>query len=257
VADLVLLNDSFAVLPFAVREGQRIVNGMQDILKLYMTRIFYVMLMIVSTGIVSGFPFSPKHSSMVALMAVGLPTLALAAWARPARPPHTSLLRRLLHFVLPATVLQSLFGLGIYLAYLTAAFYALAPGSPMLPALPAYEDALLVGQTALAVFSIFCGLLLVVFVEPPSAWWAGGDACRGDRRPAFLALGLLVGFVVFLFVPGARTFFDFTPMRTYDYLIIGGLAVVWGLLLRRVWRSRLLDRFLEVDLSEGEPEARK
>src|SRR3989440_1586521 len=36
VADIVLLNDSFASLPSALREGQRIRNGMQDILKLYL-----------------------------------------------------------------------------------------------------------------------------------------------------------------------------------------------------------------------------
>jgi cation-transporting P-type ATPase E len=250
VADLILLNDSFAVLPYAVREGQRIVNGMQDILKLYMTRMIYVMLLIVSTGVVTGFPFSPKHSSMVALMAVGLPTLALAAWARPGHVPRTNLVRRLMHFVLPATLTQSLFGVGIYLAYMVPAFNALAPNSPMIPSVRAYDEALLVGQTALAIFSIFCGLLLVVFVEPPTRWWEGGDAFSGDRRPALLALDLLAGFMVFLFLPGARNFFDFTPMKYYDYLILGGLALAWGLLVRATWRSHLLDRFLGLNLGE-------
>jgi cation-transporting ATPase E len=250
VADLVLLNDSFGVLPYAVREGQRIVNGMQDILKLYLARILYTVLLILSTGIVAGFPFSPKHSSMVALLAVGLPTLALASWARPARVRRGSLVRRLMHFVLPTAILQSAFGLAIYLAYLIPAYQTLAAGAPLRDTTVVFDQALLVGQTALAIFSIFCGLLLIVFVEPPSTWWAGGDTCGGDRRPAWLALGLLVAFIVFLFVPGARNFFDFTPMRYYDYLIIGGVSVVWGLLLRATWRSQLLDRFLEVNLSE-------
>ncbi len=39
VADIILVNDSFAALGPAVQEGQRIVNGMQDILKLFLTRI--------------------------------------------------------------------------------------------------------------------------------------------------------------------------------------------------------------------------
>ncbi len=39
VADIVLLGDSFAALPEAFLEGQRIMNGMGDILRLYMTRI--------------------------------------------------------------------------------------------------------------------------------------------------------------------------------------------------------------------------
>src|SRR6185369_7049028 len=39
VADLVLMQDSFGAVAQAVEEGQRILNGMQDILKLFLTRI--------------------------------------------------------------------------------------------------------------------------------------------------------------------------------------------------------------------------
>ena len=251
VADLILMGDLFAALPFAVREGQRIVNGMQDILKLYMARIVYTTLMIMSTGFIIGFPFSPKHNSMVALLAVGLPTLALAAWARPERVPRGGLLRRLLHFVLPASLTQSVFGLAVYLSYMVPNYQnALANLAAGADTNAIFEQALLGGQTALAVFSIFCGLLLVFFVEPPSPWWSGGDKYTGDRRPAYLALGLLVAFIIFLFLPGASNFFDFSPMRFYDYFILGAAALVWGLLMRWVWRSHLLDRFLEVKLNE-------
>ncbi len=252
VADLILLQDSFAVLPYAVREGQRIVNGMQDILKLYMSRMVYVILLVMSTGIVSGFPFSPKHSSMVALMTVGLSSLALAAWSKPAPVPHTSLLRRLIHFVLPSAFMMSLFGLGVYLAYLVPAYQSVPFLSPELKdSALLSEQALLVGQTALAIFSIFCGLLMVVFVEPPSEWWAGGDVVSGDKRPALLSLGMLIAFIIFLFLPGASHFFDFTRLKVYDYFIIGGVAIVWALALRFTWRSRLLDRFLEINLQDG------
>jgi cation-transporting ATPase E len=247
---LVLLNDTFKVLPYAVREGQRIVNGMQDILKLYLTRIVDVILLIIATGFITGFPFSPKHSSMVALLAVGVPTLALAAWSRPAPVPHTSMLRRLMHFVLPASILQSIFGLGIYLAYLVPAYQYELSTHPAANTTAAFDKALLVGQTSLAVFSIFCGLMLLVFVEPPSPWWVGGDSLSGDRRPAVLALILLAAFIFFLFQPRAGGFFDFSRLKYYDYFIIGAGSIAWGLLLRRVWRSRLLDRFLEVNLSE-------
>ena len=251
VAGLVLLDDLFKVLPYAVREGQRIVNGMQDILKLYLTRIVYVILLIIATGIITGFPFSPKHSSIVALLAVGVPTLALAAWSRPAPVPHTSMLRRLMHFVLPASILQSIFGLGIYLAYLVPAYQTELSAHPAVNTIASFDKALLVGQTSLAVFSIFCGLMLLVFVEPPSPWWVGGDLLSGDRRPAILAVILLAAFIFFLFQPGAGGFFDFSRLKFYDYFIIGAASIAWGLLLRRVWRSRLLDRFLEVDLSEN------
>ena len=250
VAGMVLLDDSFRVLPYAVREGQRIVNGMQDILKLYLTRIIYIIMLIIATGFLTGFPFSPKHSSLVALLAVGIPTLALASWSRPAPVPHTSMLRRLMHFVLPASILQCLFGLGVYLAYMIPAYQSLISAYPAVNTFPAFDQSLLVGQTALAVFSIFCGLLLLVFVEPPTPWWAGGDTSSGDRRPAILALGLLAAFIIFLLFPRAGGFFDFSRLKYYDYFIIGGVSIVWGFILRKVWRTRLLDRFLEVDLSD-------
>jgi cation-transporting ATPase E len=41
VADMILLNDSFGALPAAFTEGQRIVNGMKDILRLFLTRVSY------------------------------------------------------------------------------------------------------------------------------------------------------------------------------------------------------------------------
>jgi ATPase, P-type (transporting), HAD superfamily, subfamily IC len=50
VADIVLLNDSFAALPPAFLEGQRIVNGMQDIVRLFLVRVFYMALIILGGG---------------------------------------------------------------------------------------------------------------------------------------------------------------------------------------------------------------
>jgi cation-transporting ATPase E len=37
------------------------------------------------------------------------------------------------------------------------------------------------------------GLLLVMFVEPPSRYWAVADETCGDRRPTWLAMVLLIG----------------------------------------------------------------
>ena len=41
-------------------------------------------------------------------------------------------------------------------------------------------------------FLTVCGLLLVMFVEPPSRFWAGRDEPSGDRRPTWLAIVLLL-----------------------------------------------------------------
>jgi cation-transporting ATPase E len=95
VADLVLLQDTFASLPLAVREGQRIRNGMQDILKLFLARVGSVTLLLISIAFVGGFPFQPRQTSLLTFFTVGVPTLALAYWARPERVPSQSLIRAL------------------------------------------------------------------------------------------------------------------------------------------------------------------
>jgi cation-transporting ATPase E len=248
VADIVLLGDSFASLPFAVQEGQRIINGMQDILRLFLSRTFYVALIILSTSILGGFPFSPKQSSVLALFAVGLPTLMLAAWAKPGPTLRGSLERRMLRFVLPASLTMSIFGLLVFAGFLAVGVQESHLVTPLAGSRFVLQRALPEAQTALAAFSVLCGLLLIVFVEPPGKFWVGGDEFSGDRRPTFLALGLLAVFVVFLGIPGLGGFFDFVPLTAFGYLAIAGAVAVWAFLLRWAWRSKLVERFFGLNL---------
>jgi cation-transporting P-type ATPase E len=176
-----------------------------------------------------GFPFMPKQNALLMFLTEGVPTLALAAWARPGALSQRNFLRSLLHFVLPAALSIGLVGLGMYLA----AFSATAQ--------------LLAAQSALTSFAIVCGLLLVCFVAPPTRTRLGNHVERGDWRPSLLALGLLVGYVVVLAIAPLRALFDLMPLGMSDYALIGIAAITWGLGLCWVWRVRLLERFLQVD----------
>jgi hypothetical protein len=111
-----LLDDSFASLPKAVREGQRVRNGMTDILKLFLTRVLSMALLLIGTGIVGEFPLGPKHNALLTLLTVGIPSIALAAWARPGPALRPSALRQMLHFVLPAALTLTIVELGVHLA---------------------------------------------------------------------------------------------------------------------------------------------
>src|SRR5207253_9378539 len=72
VADIVLLDDSFAVLPTALQEGRRIIGGMQDVMRLVLTHTFYIALLIIAAAIVQvAFPTTPKLRSVVTLLTVG------------------------------------------------------------------------------------------------------------------------------------------------------------------------------------------
>src|SRR5690606_22243384 len=122
VADMVLLNDSFAALPPAFLEGQRIINGMKDILRLFLTRAVFAALLILSVAVVGiGFPYVPKHVSLLTFLAVGVPTFALALWARPA-PPKRRILYTVTHFVFPAAISIFVFGLLLYTFYFSVAY---------------------------------------------------------------------------------------------------------------------------------------
>jgi len=257
VADIVLLGDSFAALPQAFLEGQRIRNGMQDIFKLFLTRIAYMTLLIVSIAVIgAGFPFSPKHNGLLTFLTVGAPTLGLVAWARPGPARHRDMARGLMHFVLPAALMLTLVGLGVYMAYFLASTFRLQPTLPnegTVEALDlafgaAFASSEALARSAVITITVFCGLLLVPFVEPPTAFWVGGDELSGDWRPTLLAGLMLIVYIVILSVPGLRGFFELVPLRRLDYILLGALALLWGLALRYLWRARLLERFLNIDL---------
>jgi cation-transporting ATPase E len=226
VADIVLLGDSFAALPSAFREGQRIIKGMEDVVRLLLTRTLYVMLLVIATQIVGApFPVTPKNNSILALLTVGIPILALAAWARPGKAPR-SVIRSTSHFVFPAAFTVSVVVLGVYLAYL------------------GMTGDVGIARTALTTAGVLSGLVLIAFVEPPTKAFEGGDVLSGDWRPTLLGLGMLVLYGVITAVPPLRSFFELTPLRWLDYLLIGGLVAIWAVLLRFIWRARLFERLL-------------
>jgi cation-transporting ATPase E len=245
VADVVLMQDSFAVLVPAVAEGQRILNGMQDILKLFLTRISTVGLVILSSLVVGAFPLELRQGSLVTFFSVGVPAIALAVWAQPGLAPKERLMRRLLHFILPPVVLTSTMGLALFVgtyALRLAQVGSLGTRSAALADSP-------VAQTTLTAFLVYCGLFLVIFVEPPTPWWTGGSRLSADRRPALLAVAMMASFAVMDFLPLLRRAFVLAPLGPYEYLLLGMALAVWVFALRMAWRSRLLSRYLSVDLN--------
>ncbi|MDH4208370.1 MAG: HAD-IC family P-type ATPase, partial [Anaerolineae bacterium] len=210
VADIVLLGDSFGALPIALREGQRIVRGMEDVVRLLLTRTLYVMFLIVATQIVGvAFPVTPKHNSILALLTVGIPIFALAAWARPGAAPR-SVIRSASRFIWPAAITVSMVALATYL------FYLARTGDVGL------------ARSALTTVTVFCGLFLILFVEPPTQFWVAGDELSGDWRPSALALGMLVIYGCVLAIEPLRTFFELSLLPILDYLALGAVAVGWA-----------------------------
>jgi cation-transporting ATPase E len=252
VADIVLMNDSFAALAPAVREGQRILNGMQAILKLFLTRIATIALVIMSAWLIGIFPLELRNGSLVTLLTVGIPSILLALWAQPGPDGREGLMRNLLRFVAPAAMLTSLMGLLLFYGRLTLPIVERTSSRPHLPSgeleqlVAANVPA---GQTMLTAFLVTCGVLLILFVAPPTPWWAVVNRVAGDRRPALLALGLLSLFVFILLVHPLGTFFTLAPLSPAEQGVIALVGLLWVLLLRMIWRTRAMSRLLGVDLS--------
>ena len=239
VADLILLDDSFVALAAAVEEGNRIRNGMHAILRLFLTRISAVGLVIVSSLVIGHFPIELRNASAITLFTVGIPSVMLAAWAPPGRNVLEPLSRTLQRFVVPAALVSSLAGLGVFYGTLVL----LAPGGAVTA--PTAE-AVSVARSALTTFLVMSGLLLVVFVAPPSRFFAVVEPVTPDRRPALLATALALGFFVVTEVEMGRTIFDLRPLPLAVVLLVAAWTVVWLLVVRLVWSKRLLNRFLEL-----------
>lgn len=244
VADIVLLKDSFGSLPRAFLEGQRIRNGIQDVMKLFMIRTFCVTLLIFATAIATdSFPMANKQSAVVTLLGVGFPSMALPIWAKPGALPQRSLMRSILHFTVPATLTLTLVALMVYLFYLVVAILDLSPYRELADV--DYQ----VPRSALVTILVMGELLLIPFLKPPTRAWVGGEPLCGDWRYTWVALGLLGLYFLIVALPPVANFFELLPLPWPNYGFIGFIALEWCFVLRAIWRSRFLDRFLGVDLS--------
>lgn len=252
-ADIVLLKDSFASLPPAFREGQRIRNGMQDILMLFLTRVLAFAILIIEILVIGEFPFVPTQVSILTFLAVGAPALVLAAWAYPGTMEEKRKQQALWEFVLPASLMIGVMGLFVYIGEYLATVYEGVPmqvrqtikqgihtGGVNVSEIVARMSA----QTALTTFTLLCGILLIVFVEPPSKFWVGSHALRRDKRIVILALVMFIAYVLLLLIPPLRNLFALELLGFSDYLFIALLVVLWVFAVRWAWRAHLLERFL-------------
>ena len=67
-------------------------------------------------------------------------------------------------------------------------------------------------------------------------------------RPTYLAIALLVIYLVFLLVPSISLYFDITPLSLKEFLWILGAVASWTIIVRWVWFRKVVDRFLDADL---------
>lgn len=258
VADIVLLKDSFNALPKIFMEGQRIRNGVIDISKLFMVRIFSFMLEIVAIGMITlTFPFSIKASTIVTLLTVGIPPFFVTLWAQPNKPREQQG-NALLHFVLPTTVTLSLASILVYLYFLADSLVPIlewlrgdipfeAIGTSI--SMADISQARQIAEKGIVTMQIFGELLLLPLLKPPTRFWVGGEPLSRDWRFTILAGTVFLIYVLMIAIPPIGNIFELYLLEPIHYWTIGSVAVIWLLVVRFIWRHALLDRFLGIKIS--------
>lgn len=234
LADIVMVKDSIEALTAVFDKGQRIVNGLLDVLKLNLTQITYTALLICAyifllPGI---FYYHPTQAGIATVFTVVLPSLGLTLWASGGYVPRQSIGRRLAFFVVPAAVSLTVTMLFVY--YMT------------LGASRNFREA----QLALVHLMVNAGVLLAIFVRPPLKSWLGGDStARGryvkDARMFRLGVVLLLIWFILISIPLAERFLYIRWLSSPEwnvYVLL--IAVFWAVILQAVWRIGWLERLI-------------
>lgn len=214
VAQIVLLNNSFATLPSVVAEGRRVIGNITRVATLFLTKTVYSVLLavlVVCTRV--SYPFLPRHLTLLSTLTIGVPAffLALAPNKERARPHFV---RRVMRYAIPSGLIA---GTATFAAYLLArAHYADAGlGTDTLGA-----------ETSAATLTLFLiSLWVLAIIARPYTWW---------RVALVAAMG--AGFVVVLVVPWLQRFFALKLIGATMPWTAVAIAVAAGVALELTWR---------------------
>ncbi len=191
VAQLVLVDSKFSVLPGVVAEGRRIIANMERVSALFLAKTVYAAVIVFACAILAlQYPFLPRHFTYIDAFTIGIPAffLALASNSRRYVP---GFLQRTLALAVPSGVILSAAALTAYLLIgngrvegQTGATLALMIGAVFLLSVTArpfvpWRVALLASMIAASVFGVLIPFTRHFFaLEWPSAsQWGIITAC--------------------------------------------------------------------------------
>ncbi|MGW2024934.1 HAD-IC family P-type ATPase [Streptomyces decoyicus] len=210
VAQIVLLNNSFATLPSVVAEGRRVIGNITRVATLFLTKTVYsVLLAILVACCQIPYPYLPRHLTLLSTLTIGIPAFFLALAPNKERAePH--FVRRVMRYAVPSGLIT---GLAAFATYLLARSYYTGPD-----ALPA--------ETSAATLTLFLAAMWVLaIIARPYTWW----------RIA-LVLAMALAFLAVLATPWLQTFFDLRLVGTTLPWAAVAIAVVAAVLLEVTWR---------------------
>ncbi|MEU9487342.1 cation-translocating P-type ATPase [Streptomyces decoyicus] len=210
VAQIVLLNNSFATLPSVVAEGRRVIGNITRVATLFLTKTVYsVLLAILVACCQIPYPYLPRHLTLLSTLTIGIPAFFLALAPNKERAePH--FVRRVMRYAVPSGLIT---GLAAFTTYLLARSYY--TGHDALPA-----------ETSAATLTLFLAAMWVLaIIARPYTWWRIG-----------LVLAMALAFLAVLATPWLQTFFDLRLVGTTLPWAAVAIAVVAAVLLEVTWR---------------------
>ncbi|MFJ2559047.1 MULTISPECIES: HAD-IC family P-type ATPase [unclassified Streptomyces] len=210
VAQIVLLNNSFATLPSVVAEGRRVIGNITRVATLFLTKTVYsVLLAILVACFQVEYPFLPRHLTLLSTLTIGIPAFFLALAPNKERAqPH--FVRRVMRYAVPSGVIAAV---ATFTTYLLARHSYTGPDS-------------LGAETSAATLTLFLvSMWVLAIVARPYTWWR---IC--------LVLSMGAAFLVVLAVPALQHFFALKLVGTTVPWAAVGIAVVASVALELCWR---------------------
>ena len=225
-ADIILVGDSPAILSAVVDKGQRIVNGLLDVLKLYLTQAVYLVLLLIGIPrLIDGFPYTSAQAGMIAFFTLTLPAVGLSIWAKPGRLHKSTLRQVLARFVIPAALTMAAAGMIVYAYFLEQ------------------DGSLQYAQIALMHLIIAMGLMLVIYIQPPLILSRNRMPRLGNLPLTLIVLISAALFYLATQLPRISELLGLDPLREpAHYAIILWSALLWAVVLRIVWLVLPIER---------------
>jgi cation-transporting ATPase E len=105
VAQIVLLDNAFSVMPSVVAEGRRVLGNIERVSDLFLTKSFYAVTVSITTAVLMlPFPFLNRHLTLVTAFTIGIPSFFLALMPNTERF-RPGFFKRVVVFAMPAGVI--------------------------------------------------------------------------------------------------------------------------------------------------------
>ncbi|MGW3541570.1 HAD-IC family P-type ATPase [Nocardia niigatensis] len=230
VAQIVLLDNKFATLPYVVGEGRRVIGNIERVSNLFLTKTVYSVVLAFLVGIAGigsqifsykaiGYPFLPRHVTIAAWFTIGIPAFILSLAPNNERA-RTGFVGRVMRLAVPS---------GVVIGVMTFISYLIAYKGPDVSETAKVQA----GTTALITLLIIAVWVLAIVARPWN-WWK-----------ILLVAGSSAGYLILFAVPFTRHFFKLDPSNialTTLAIVCGGIGIVlvevaWWLSARHLGES--------------------